>query len=245
VLILAGACSETSGQSAPPQNQSFEVASIKVSKGTPQWKLAISGTRLIATSYTLFGLLQEAYTLQDYEIVGASPLLMSGDTLYDIAAEARGDGTPTRDDFRKMLQSLLADRFQMKVHRETKELPVYDLVIDKNGPKFKESAPGADPLAHFAAQGPNYVATMPKETIGDLANTLLRPVSGRPVLDKTGLQGTYDIKLTYGINRGAEPGPEVIGIFTAVQEQLGLRLVPRETAIEILVVDHVEKPSGN
>ena len=85
-----------------------------------------------------------------------------------------------------MLRSLLADRFQLKFHREMKEMPVYDLVIDKNGPKFKESAPDADPLARITAKGPNYLATMPKATMQDLVKTILLPVSGRPVLDKTG-----------------------------------------------------------
>ena len=125
--------------------------------------------RLTITSYTLFALIQEAYNLQNYEIesVGANPLLASGDTLYDIAAKAQGDGTPTRDEFRKVLQSVLAERFQLKVHREIKETPVFDLVTDKNGPKLKGSTPGADPQVRFAAKGPNYLATMPKANHGE------------------------------------------------------------------------------
>lgn len=121
--------------------QTFEAASIRVRQGAPQWKFEISGTRLTIESYTLFGLVKEAYDLQNYQFqrTGAPALLMSNDTLYDITAKAEGDGTPTRDQFRQMLQALLADRFKLKVHREPVETAVYALIVGKGGPKFKPS----------------------------------------------------------------------------------------------------------
>lgn len=255
LAALCGAFAQSGPLASPPLSPagSFEVASIRVRQGAPQWKFAISGTRLTIESYTLFGLVKEAYNLQNYQIQMSDklPLLSSMDTLYDITAKAEGDSIPTRDEFRQMLQLLLADRFQLKVHREQKEMPVYMLVVGKNGPKFHASAPDADPQAHFGFSGANNeygMATMPKTTMKGLADSL-SPVQGRPVLDKTGLTGTWDIKLfntpEYKMSRGPEPNPGELSIFTAVQEQLGLRLDPQSAMVEVLVVDRVEKPSDN
>jgi uncharacterized protein (TIGR03435 family) len=244
-LILATLCGAF--------GQSFEVASIKVRQGAPQWKFAISGTRLTIESYTLFGLLREAYNVQSYRIqlAGAPPLLLSNDTLYDVIAKAEGEGNPARDDFREMLQSLLAERFRLKVHREPKEIPVYALVVGKGGPKFHASAPDANPAGHFGFTGPNNeyaLATLPNTTMKGLADSL-GLVEGRPVLDETGLAGNYEIKLystpEYKMSRGPESAPGELSILTAVQDQPGLRLEPQKRMIDMLVVDHVEKPSEN
>lgn len=247
VILMLALYGSALGQPAPV----FEVASIRVRQGAPQWKLNISGTRLTIESYTLFGLIQEAYNLQNYQIpeTGANPLLRSADILYDITAKAQGDGRPTRDEFRQMLQSLLADRFRLKVHREMRKLPVYVLVVGGGGPKFRASAPDAVAQTHFAASGPNYQATMPKASMDDLVNNVLTHVAGRPVFNKTGLTGTFDIKLTYKPESTIDHGPVSdlgeISIFTALEEQLGLKLEPQEEMVEFLVVDHVEKPSEN
>jgi len=241
---------EAFGQAAPPR-PAFEIASIRVHEGAPQWKLAINGTRLTIESYTLFGLIQEAYDLQNYQIpeTGTPPLLSSSTILYDISAKAESQTAPSRSEYRQMLQSLLADRFQLKVHREMKEMPVFALQVGKDGPKFGMSSPDADPQTHIPIAGSNYRATMARTTLDDLAKTILTKVSGRPVLDRTGLTGTYNITLTYKpesqMSRGPEPDTSEISIFTAVEDQLGLRLEPRNEKVEVLVVDHVEKPSDN
>ena len=251
-LLLVAFC-EAFGQSPPATPRAFEVASIRVREGAPQWKFAISGTRLNIESYTLFGLIKEAYKLENYQIQtdGASPLLLSTEILYDIVAKAEGDSTPTRDDFRQMLQTLLATRFQLKIHRAPKEMPVYALVVGKNGTKFHASVPDADPLIRVSFTGTNNeyaLLTMPKTTMEGLAD-MIGLVQGRPVLDKTGLTGTWDIKLfstpEYKMNRGPEPNSGELSILTAVQQQLGLRLEPQKGSVEVLVVDHVEKPSEN
>jgi uncharacterized protein (TIGR03435 family) len=229
----------------------FEAASIRVRQGAPQWKFDISGTRLTIESYTLFGLVIEAYHLPNFQIqmTGAPALMHSSDILYDITAKAAGDGAPTRDQFRQMLQALLADRFKLKVHREPLEMPVYALIVGKGGPKFKPSSPDADPTVRVSCLpncSSNYVVTMPKGTMEGLARQLS---ADRPIVDQSGLVGTFDIKLTYRPDytrsSGAEPDLNDINIFTAVQDQLGLKLEPRKAMIETLVVDHVEKPSEN
>jgi uncharacterized protein (TIGR03435 family) len=176
-----------------------------------------------------------AYNLRNDQVSRTTSLLTVGDTMYDIVAKAEGEGTPTRAEFRQMLQSLLADRFKLEVHREMKEMPVYALVVGKNGPKLKESAPDADPWAHTGVSGRNYEVTMPKATMEGLVKEISNAAFlDRPVLDKTGLTGTYDIRLTYTpenrMSRGPEPDLDV-SIFTAVQEQLGLRLVQQKADV--------------
>jgi uncharacterized protein (TIGR03435 family) len=230
----------------------FEVASIRVRQGAPQWKFAISGTRLTIESYTLFGLIKEAYHLSNFQIhmTGVPALMQSSEILYDITAKAEGDGTPTRDQFRLMLQALLADRFKLKVHREPVEIPVYALIVGKGGPKFKPSSPDADPTVRIGCITPNcssnYVLTMPKATMEDLSHNL---DLDRPAVDRSGLTGTFDIKLTYTpeFRRNSRPEPDLndISTFTAVQDQLGLKLEPSNATFEMLVVDNVEKPSEN
>jgi uncharacterized protein (TIGR03435 family) len=224
--------------------QSFEVASVKVHTG-PIYRMDVvtSGTRLSTEASNLLGLILFAYKLRNYQVVVNSSLV-TNDERYEIAAKAEGDRPPTKDEFRRMMQELLADRFKLAFHREQREMQVYGLAVGKNGPKFKESPPDADPMGHISG-GRNDTLNLPKATMEDLVG-LINGLD-HPVVDRTGLTGVYGIKLTYTpenrITRAAEP--EDVSIFTAVQEQLGLRLVPQKTEIEILVVDHVEKPSGN
>ena len=148
-----------------------------------------------------------------------------------------------------MLQSLLADRFKLKIHREMREMPVYELVVGKNGPKFKESAPDANPMGHVNVIGRNYEVAIPKATMDEIVDQIANAFPGRPVLDKTGLTGTYDIRMTYTpsfrTNRESDSDLNDISIFTAVQDQLGLKLQARKALVEIVVLDHIEKPSEN
>jgi uncharacterized protein (TIGR03435 family) len=198
----------------------------------------------------LRGLAMFAYNLKNYQIAGDVPLLTVGDDRFSIVAKAEGDAVRTMGEFRQMMQLLLADRFKLKAHREMREIPVYALVVAKNGPKLTPSAADADPTAHYGPSGGQYRAFMPKGTMEDLRDAIASASLGRPIVDKTGLTGTYDIKLTYTperrVNGLADPDLNDINIiFTAVQEQLGLKLEPQKAIIEVLVVDHAEKPSEN
>jgi uncharacterized protein (TIGR03435 family) len=189
-----------------------------------------------------------AWDLKSYQAPATPALLPFGDSFYDIAAKAEGDIAPSNAEFRRMLQLLLADRFRLVMHRETRELPVYALVVGRNGPKFKESTPESSLGEHYSASGRNWEVTIPKATMDDVLRAIENRLPDRPVLDKTGLKGTYDIRLTYTPdippNRKA-PDPDDISIYTAVQEQLGLKLEPQKAMVEVLVVDHAEKPGGN
>lgn len=246
LILMVAVCGAALGQPTPV----FEVASIRVQPGPVGIiNISTSGTRLTVQATTIAGLILYAFNLKNYQLERNPELSAMGDTMYDIAAKADGDSVPAKDDFRQMMQSLLRDRFRLKVHREQKEMQVYALVVGRNGLKLKESDPDADPTVHVGASGNNYQfyqLTMPKGTMDNLANQI---DADRPVVDNTGLSGIYNIKLNYTpqfkMSRGPEPDLSEISIFTAMQDQLGLKLEPRTAMIDTLVVDHVEKPSEN
>lgn len=246
--LFIAACYPAFAQPSPPAGL-FEVASVRPHQGNVPitgGTFSTSGPRLTIRAFRPLGLLIRAYKVKDFQISSAEPL---DQTLYDIEATA-GDGrTPTTDELLMMLQALLADRFKLKIRRQMKEMPVYGLVLGKNGPKFKESAPDAISTPQYEVNGPNIGAFWPKLTMENLAERIRQNAGlDRPVLDKTGLSGSYDIKLTYagkGRWNGTESDLIAISIFTAVQEQLGLKLEPQKGLVELLIVEHMEKPTGN
>lgn len=229
------------------QQPAFEVASIRPHPA-PLNRIAdysASGPRLSLGGYSIFLLVLEAYNLRNFQVAVASPGLPLDD-YYDITASAAGTRAPTRDEFRQMLQSLLADRFNLKVHREMREMPVYALIVDKSGSKLK---PGSGDGACASRIGPlqpqdrNYRYQYTNCTLEPLVNTLQLD---RPILDKTGLAGRYDISIfatpDFKLRNSSEPGD--ISPADAVRE-FGLKLEPQKAMIEMLVVDAVEKPTGN
>lgn len=282
------------------QQPEFEVATIKPSP-PPQMGRMFMGTRggpgtddplrFNCNNCTLRMLLTMAYDVQRFQISGP-PTLDSEN--FDVAAKIpRG---ATKEQFRQMIQNLLADRFKLKLHHETKDQPIYDLVVAKGGPKLKESAARPDDSAdqhQTAPSGPprtdkdgfpvmptkgrgSVMAFTPRgarmqgqeETMDGLAGRLSSMVA-RPVKNETGLKGKYDFTLTFapdmsnmpggGMMMGPPPGGDGPGpgavsapqdngptIFTALQEQLGLKLEPKKGPVETLIVDHVEKtPTEN
>jgi uncharacterized protein (TIGR03435 family) len=129
-----------------------------------------------------------------------------------------------------------------------REMPVYALVVGKNGPKLKESAADADPTGYTHVSGRNYQYTRAKATMEDIGRAISSAFLDRPVLDQTGLTGTYNVNLIYTPNirsNQAAPDPNDVSIFDGIQDQLGLKFEPQKATVEILVVDHVEKPSEN
>ncbi len=231
------------GQSEAPA--SFEVASIKEHKGQYMEVSALwSGPRLRITAYGLTGLIMDAYHVQNDAILGRPD--WSDTTRFDIEALAGGDAAPPGERAELMLQSLLADRFKLKVHRETRMMPVYDLVVQKGGPKLKESAPDEGSSLNLGA-GRVVQLIVVKGGMDQLA-TQLSGTQGvdRPVRNKTGLTGTYDYTLRWWPEYGGpSTNADSISVFTALQEQLGLKLESQKGPVEVLVVDHVEKPTGN
>lgn len=235
-------------QSQAGSKPRFEEASIKPSDPSIQGfrMRADPGGRVVASGITLEILIQWAYDVRDFQLQGGPG--WRGSARYDIATVAEGGTKP--GDLKPMMQALLTDRFKLSFHRDTKELPVYALVVGRTGPKLRASASdGGTPRMNI---GRGQVEAL-KWTMAKFAADLARQL-GRPIIDRTGLAGDYDFKLQWtpdemvvepGGDRpvsAATPGPS---IFTALQEQLGLRLESTKGPVEILVIDYAEKPSEN
>jgi uncharacterized protein (TIGR03435 family) len=229
--------------------RTFEVASVK--RSPPPTGNGINSSmrldpgRLTCSNVSLKKLIYESYGVKDYQVSGPDWLSTE---IYDIAATVPPGAT--RDDVQAMIQSLLADRFQLVLHRDTREMAVYGLVVGKSGSKLQEVE-----FAHGSTStspGKFTAATVP---IRNFTEFLSRQ-TGRPVLDMTGLKGFYSFTLSYTPEQAPTfPGPEsgpiaesAVGasLFSAIQEQLGLKLEARKAPVEILVIDHAEKvPTEN
>jgi uncharacterized protein (TIGR03435 family) len=233
------------GQSCHAEDSAkeFSVASVKPSNpnGSRAINFTICGGRLTVTNYTFKQLMHEAYDTQDFQVIGAPT--WAGADRYDVLASAEGE--PTKQEFRQMLQRLLQDRFQLKLHNELKNQDVYELRVAKKGHKLKESAPDTEPWWSFgrASQIQARGVSMPW-----LANELTRDLQ-HFVLDKTGLAGNYDFSLgawSHGVGTQAEESSgNIPSIFTAVQEDLGLTLTAAKAPVKVLVIEHLERPSAN
>ena len=225
------------------QTPRFEVASIRerIPPFSRMYVITASGPRFQCEACAVIELIMYAYDLKIYQ-VSFPPSFRDRETRYDVVAKA--DGAPTKAEFRQMVRSLLSERFKLTVHRGTKEMAVYALVIGKNGPKLKESAPDT---AHYwlgSVAGRNNQVTMRNVSMEEIMTAITNASLDRPVVDKTGLTRTYDATLTYTPN-WREADLSDLNILNAVQEQLGLKLEPQKDNVEILVVDRVEKPSDN
>jgi len=221
------------GQSAPE----FEVASVKphAPGGSPHVSIAGDPGRLAFTNITVRGLIREAYGLKIYPPL-RGPDALSTDR-YDVIAKVPPDASKVQRML--MLQRLLAERFKLVVHRETKELPIYALVAGKNGPRFH--AVEDDGSAPEAGSGDGHQIKAHHISMNLLAATLQGWI-GDTVIDSTGLTGLYDLNLDFNFDEGKpDEGPT---IFEAVQK-VGLKLEPRKGPVEVVVIDHVEKPSVN
>jgi uncharacterized protein (TIGR03435 family) len=230
------------------QSPAFEAASVKPSDpSTNNDGISFQpGGRFNAKNLTLKGLIRMAYDVRGFQINGgprceACKSWIDTDR-YDV--ETKADGNPPPSTVHLMLQTLLADRFKLKLHRETKELPVYWLVVGKSGSKLAET--GDTPGPFRVGRGSLSAST----TMAALANVFSNWLE-RVVLDKTGLAGKYNVRLEWTPDETAPPGePEIASrpgasLFSAVEQQLGLKLVAQKGPVEILVIESAEKPSGN
>jgi uncharacterized protein (TIGR03435 family) len=267
VLTTAHLLAQTDGAAgtatAAPQAASFEVASIKLNKsGSGNSNSDFDHGRFTATNVRVKSLIQyEAYGITGAQIAGGPSWLDS--EAFDISAkvdDATAEQLKTLDrdqrhQFEQQLfQQLLADRFKLAVHWETKQLPVYALVIAKSGAKLTKST-DAGGSTSVSSDGRKAKMTAKGVTMAELAQTLTQDSSrdmGRMIIDKTGLEGRYDLVLQWMPDSGstamantANDGPDGTSIFTALQEQLGLKLESAKGPVKTLVIDHVEQPSEN
>ncbi len=260
----------------PAAEARFEVASVKPNKsGDGRVMLSLPPTgRLTATNVPLRLLLQTAFDVQGFQIVGG-PSWITSDR-FDIVAKTP-EGAVTPEQVRPMLRALLADRFKLITHTETRDMPIYALVVarpdGKFGPNMKVNPLDCEAVFRAGRGGAPPPPPQPGEPIqcgfmigpgtmtaggmllGELARSL-SPFVGRIVLDKTGLKDRYDFQLKYapegrGVGPGPGPGgpdsqpvdPNMPSLFTALQEQLGLKLESERGPVEIVVIDRVEQPT--
>jgi uncharacterized protein (TIGR03435 family) len=239
-----------------PQFDAFEVATIK--PVDPDAKtgryIIMQGThRFVEKAYTLKLLIAAAYDLNPRTISGGPAWIESEH--YDIVAVTPGEVRPTHDEQMSMLRGFLAYRFKLTFHREQKVFSIYELTVAKNGPKLKAStASPDDPPALISTVYPQRIVMPARNaTMSDLARLMQRAILDRPVVDKTGLSGRYDFDLEWAPDEtqfGGEvpaasaeaPSPP---LFSAIQQQLGLRLEATRGPIATLVVDKAERPSAN
>jgi uncharacterized protein (TIGR03435 family) len=271
ICIAAIALPNLRAQSPDATPLSFDVASIKLSHGTPNLHFTPTPGALHVTSITLKDLIQVAYEIKDVQLVGASDWVNSErydiDTkLEDSVAQAEAKFTAAQQASRLhlRLQSLLADRFKLKISRVTKELPIFALVVAKGGPKFSAADPtppvagSKDPQAPPGrmAQGPMPGGQWLLMMNGAPMSQFLLAFGGRPetaghfVVDETGLAATYTFTLYWTpANQSALPteasDPADVSFFTALQEQLGLRVESRKGPVPAIQIDHVERPTEN
>ncbi len=220
----------------------FDVASVKPTlhgrkaDGSSHSSIDMpSPGRFVTANSSLAELIRFAYEIKDYQLSG--PVWLNDDSeCFDIAATAPTTTTPR--DMSKMVQTLLAERFHLAVHRETKVLPVYRLVAGKRAPNLRQSATDGDRSSTSSSGGR---MTFTDVSMSDFAYQLSRELN-RPVLDATELKGSFDFTLRYDAHDSGN-GPS---LFTALQEQLGLRLESAKAPIDVIVVDHIDKlPTAN
>jgi uncharacterized protein (TIGR03435 family) len=231
--------------------QSFEVATVKPGDPGDHRRMfrILPGGRFSASNVTVKELIIFAYELKDQQLSGGPG--WTGSETFNVEAKPESSAPP--DQLKLMMRTLLADRFKLSMRRESKELSVYNLVIGKNGPKMTASH-DSDVTRRNVRMGRGQIEAQ-QVSMATLADVLSK-VSGRTVLDKTGLAAAYDLKLEWtpdagegpiiGDNPAAAPsdssGPS---LFTAIQEQLGLKLEAQKGPVDVFVIERVEKPSEN
>jgi uncharacterized protein (TIGR03435 family) len=236
VLLLASI-----GGFAQSDASAFEVASVKLNR-TELFGSRIQylpGGRFRAMSW-IKQLIEQAPDLKGYRVSGG-PAWITSDR-FDIEAKA-GDAGAGQPQMRLMLQTLLAERFQLKIRQETKEFSVYDLVVAKGGPKIRAFKPGDRSDCRRDNSEICGLRTMP-----ELADFLTN-AAGRPVFEESEIQGDYDLLLNFDVyearNQIAPPDYNQPPLVIALQDQLGLKLEPRKASLPVLVIESIHRPTEN
>jgi len=244
------------------QPPAFEIVSVKPCTPEQQVQLAIGlftypGGRIRVTNETLRQLIHDAYGVEMHQILGGPAWLDSERWVVEAKPPESSESgkwtpasprTPPNPEMRQMLQSLLADRFGLKVHRETKAESVYALVVAKGGPKLKPPLDATkQPFVGFGRTGPVTAEALSQTfsgqnaTLDQLAYRLAQHL-GRPVTNRTKIDGHFDFLIEYS---GADSQTTAPPLDRAIQDQVGLKLVTEPGSIEVVVVDGASKPTAN
>jgi len=235
----------------------FEVATFKPSPADASFKgIRLSRHQFLAVNTNLNDLIIFAYGVHPKQVIGVPGWAET--EKFDIQAVPNNEGLPTLDQWKLMVRKLLEDRCKLSFHHDQKDLPVYALTVSKTGPKLTPSLGNSIGLPALGFRGKiGGDVSASNVTMGDFINFMTRNVKlDRPIVDKTGIQGKYDFELDWtpddtqfggrGETTPAADGPSTApSLFTAVQEQLGLRLDANRAQVDVLAIDHIEKPSEN
>jgi uncharacterized protein (TIGR03435 family) len=233
----------------------FEVATVKpATPDRPGKAFMVRNGQFSTVNTTLADLITFAYGIHTKQITGAPAWVES--EKFDIAAKPGGEGQPSQKQWKGMVEKLLAERFGLAFHRDKKELGVYAIVLGKGGPKLTKSEGNSSGLPSLFFRGLG-VLPAANATMSDLAGVMQGAVLDRPVVDQTGLTGRWDFTLTWTPDEfqfggmGAKVPPPANNaaappdLFTAFQEQLGLKLEATKAMAEVFVIDKVAKPTEN
>ena len=245
VMILALATA-VGGQSPSEEPVAFEVASIRPAmartggEGGSRSQIETAADGVTMRNIDLREMVEWAYGLQDYQVAGADT---APSERYDVrtrAGERVSDST-----LKRMMQDLLTTRFKLQIHREQKARPVYELLVGKGGPRLPKDKTGTLPPGYPRESLPRVVDgsfVFSNVSMGEFVQQLsdIRGID-LPVVDRTGIAGVYDITLKSAAS--AVLDPQGTSLLTLIQEQLGLKLVSAKDPVEVLVVDHAERPS--
>jgi uncharacterized protein (TIGR03435 family) len=266
-LVLTRATAETAWEipepPPPPKmmateaKPTFEVATIKPSKPEERFSLLINRSGILnTTASSLSDLIKFAYDLHPRQITGGPSWLET--EKFDITAKADTPGIPSHEQLKAMLRQLLADRFQLKFHHDSKELSVYAITVSKTGQKLSKNETNPKGLPGFGGGGRGGLRVV-NATMAEFGAMMQANVLDRPVVDQTGLGAArWDFILKWtpdpslappgAPNAPAPPAPDADAppdLFLAMQQQLGLKLEATKAAVDVLVIDRAEKPSAN
>jgi uncharacterized protein (TIGR03435 family) len=234
-------------QTLPP----YDVSSVKINdSGEGNFSMSLSDTNgtLVATNVPVETLIEFAYDVKSDHIFGLSGPVK--DAHFDVQAKVilKDDGRSTKltdQQLQAMMIPLLAERFRLKAHVESRTLPIYELVVLHGGPKVKLSTEAAHSSSiNMSANNTDRILSAKAASMADLAQALSDLVH-RQVVDKTGASGRADITLKWTDDEAVDQGGAVLSIFTALQEQLGFKLVSSKGPVDTLVIDHIEMPTEN
>jgi uncharacterized protein (TIGR03435 family) len=242
----SSAAPEKSGMMPKDADPGWEVATVK--QADPNDRVShinIEGRHVMVEHEPVMAMLKFAYGIQDGQVIGAPEWIKT--ERWDVTGVPDAAGKPNLPQFQSMMRKLLAQRFGLKLHQERREMPVFALTTAKGGPKLEKSVgdpnggPGSDGRVVDGVETHRYTnASMP-----DLA-LMLMIYGDRPIVDQTGLQGRYTFQLRWTQDEAHETAPDApAGLFTAMQEQLGLKLEPTKAPADVLVIDKVERPGAN
>lgn len=241
---------------AADANPSFEVATVKPSDpNVPGDWFRVNGRNFTTHNITLAGLIKFAYGIHGKQILNGPD--WTDQDKYDISAVPDQEGQPSGKQWKGMLQKLIAERFHMTMHMEQRELPVFAVTLAKDGPKnmAENTSGGSLPSLFFRGAPGGIMLPAKNATMKDFTGLLQEVVLDKPVVDQTGLKGRYDFNLTWAPDESQlggrfrppanPPADAPPSLFTAAQEQIGLKIESTKAKVDVMVIDHVEKPSAN